>query len=162
MTDIETKQLKKIADGLCRKFNQPERLELAVGAKVQLRVNLSSQLVNGSAGTIVKFEDDLPIVEFENGLVKCIQPFEWTSEFKEVQVVLTQIPLMLAWASTIHMAQGKSLDHICASVAGAFECGQVYVALSRVRSAEGLQLMSFRPKSIKCDPIVRAFYHRFE
>ena len=71
-----------------------------------------------------------------------------------------QIPLMLAWAVTIHKSQGKTLDKVRIDLSsGAFASGQVYVALSRCRSIQGISLQ--RPielKDVRCDPEIKRFY----
>ena len=67
---------------------------------------------------------------------------------------------MLAWAVTIHKSQGKTLDSVLIDLgSGAFDFGQAYVALSRCRSIEGIQLARpIRKSDMKCDPIVKRFY----
>jgi ATP-dependent DNA helicase PIF1 len=72
---------------------------------------------------------------------------------------VSQIPLILAWALTIHKSQGATLD-IAEVDAGSniFECGQTYVALSRVKSLEGLYLSSFDATKIKINRKVQEFY----
>ena len=72
-----------------------------------------------------------------------------------------QIPLRLAWAFTIHKSQGETLEIAEMDIGTRiFECGQTYVALSRVKSLSGLYLSSFNPTKIKTNPIVMAFYER--
>jgi len=74
---------------------------------------------------------------------------------------LSQIPLLLAWALTIHKAQGSSMESAEIDVGSSiFECGQTYVALSRIKSMEGLYLKSFDPQSIYINPRVREFYQQ--
>ncbi len=72
----------------------------------------------------------------------------------------TQYPLMLAWAVTIHKSQGKTLDNVLVDLGtGAFASGQVYVALSRCRSIDGIRLArAIRPSDIICDPVIKRFY----
>ena len=76
---------------------------------------------------------------------------------------VSQVPLILAWALTIHKAQGSTLDiaEIDAG-SGIFECGQTYVALSRVKSLEGLYLQSFDAKRIRINRKVQEFYEVLE
>ena len=70
-----------------------------------------------------------------------------------------QFPLQLAWAMTIHKSQGSSLDNVIMDLGkDIFEYGQSYVALSRVRSLEGLHLSGFTYNRIQANPIVKTFY----
>ena len=122
-------------------------LQLKVGCRVMHTVNHEG-LCNGSQGVVVDF-DVYPIVKFMNGIEYVIRPYTWKYEDSTTQ----QIPLMHAWAMTIHKAQGASLD--CAEIdagSGIFECGQTYVALSRVRTIEGLFLTSIDVSKIKIHP----------
>ncbi len=67
---------------------------------------------------------------------------------------------MLAWAVTIHKSQGKTLDRVLVDFgSGAFAGGQAYVALSRVRSLDGIRLARpLRAADVRCDPMIRRFY----
>jgi len=69
-----------------------------------------------------------------------------------------QIPLRLSWAITIHKSQGMSLDYLKVDCCRSFEAGQAYVALSRARTVDGLQILSFDPRKCWCDPRVVEFY----
>ena len=117
-----------------------------------------SELVNGSRGIVIRFESGLPVVKFKNGIVKRIAYWSWEiDELKEVY--RTQIPLRLAYAVSIHKSQGATLD--CAAVdigSSTFECGQAYVALSRVKSLDSLYIKAFNSKSVKAHPKVIKFY----
>ena len=76
---------------------------------------------------------------------------------------VSQIPLILAWAITIHKSQGATMDMAEIDVgSGVFECGQTYVALSRVKSLDGLYLTSFDPNKILINRKVRDFYDRLK
>jgi ATP-dependent DNA helicase PIF1 len=82
----------------------------------------------------------------------------WQSETIP-SVAIKQIPLILAWAVTIHKSQGATLDHAEIDIgSNIFECGQTYVALSRVMSLDGLYLKSFDPSKILINKKVRDFY----
>ena len=86
----------------------------------------------------------------------------WTSETIP-GIGISQIPLILAWALTIHKSQGATLDFAEVDAgSGIFECGQTYVALSRVKSLEGLYLQSFDAKRIRVNKKVQDFYERLE
>jgi ATP-dependent DNA helicase PIF1 len=74
-------------------------------------------------------------------------------------LAVCQFPLCLAWAVTIHKIQGSSLSHAQIDIGSSiFEYGQTYVALSRVKTMDGLYLMNFQPNRIKSHPKVIAFY----
>jgi hypothetical protein len=82
----------------------------------------------------------------------------WISD-KIPGIGVAQVPLILAWALTIHKSQGASLDAAEIDVgSGIFECGQTYVALSRVRSLDGLYLTSFDVSKIRINKKVKDFY----
>jgi len=72
----------------------------------------------------------------------------------------TQIPLKLAWASTIHKAQGLTLDKVTVDLSNIFECGQAYVALSRAKNLRNLQVVGVSQKSFRCNPACLAFLER--
>jgi ATP-dependent DNA helicase PIF1 len=87
-----------------------------------------------------------------------MNPHLWISE-KIPGVAVTQVPLILAWALTIHKSQGATLDTAEIDIGmDIFECGQTYVALSRVKSLDGLYLKSFDATKIKIHKKVKLFY----
>jgi ATP-dependent DNA helicase PIF1 len=137
-------------------------LELCEGCQVMLVFNKDMErgLVNGSRGVVVAFrtDDGLPIVQFLHGDPVVIERHEWVSN-ECAAVKRRQIPLRVAYALTIHKSQGATLD--CALVdigSSTFECGQAYVALSRVRSLESLYVWNFKQERIMADPRVIEFY----
>ncbi len=141
-----------------------ETLQLKLRAQVMLTVNLDLDhgLVNGSRGVIVGFDtrgaEPLPVVLFKNGLKETVGRHSWYLDDYQ-QVVRSQLPLRLAWAGTIHKAQGATLD--CALVdigKSTFEYGQAYVALSRVKSLDSLYVYEFAEGAIRAHPRVRVFY----
>lgn len=145
---------------LVRSIIVDEQISLKVGAQVMVTANLDleNQIANGSQGTVVDFVDGLPLVRFTSGHERRIDVHTWCSETIP-SVAVRQLPLIHAWAITIHKAQGISLD--CAQIdvgSSIFECGQIYVALSRVRSFSGLYLTHFDPAKIHANPKVRAYY----
>jgi ATP-dependent DNA helicase PIF1 len=129
-------------------------------------VPVPNPIVNGSQGIIIDFVSDgsgtseakLPLVQFNNGAKRIIGRHIWQSENTK-SIAISQIPLIYAWGITIHKAQGASLD-IAEIDAGSsiFECGQTYVALSRVKSLSGLYLTAFNPSKIKVNKKVQDFY----
>jgi len=140
-------------------------LSMKVGAQVMLITNLDVEagLVNGSRGVIKRFtETELPVVEFRNGIVMTIDLATWmTEEFPFVG--MAQIPLRIAYAITIHKSQGATLDCALVDVGkDTFEYGQAYVALSRVRSLDGLYIWGLDTTRIKAHPRVVEFYRSLE
>jgi uracil-DNA glycosylase len=139
-----------------------DNLELRLGAQVMLITNMDTSigLVNGSRGVVVAFEPvrGFPTVKFKNGLTRLIEPFIWWShEFPHIGQ--QQIPLRVAYAITIHKSQGASIDSAIVDIGrNTFEYGQAYVALSRVRSLEGLHLFSLDISRIRTHPRVSSFY----
>lgn len=77
----------------------------------------------------------------------------------EVQASRSQVPLILAWALSIHKAQGQTLERVKVDLGKIFEKGQAYVALSRATCQEGLQITRFDPKKVMAHDKVRAFYN---
>jgi ATP-dependent DNA helicase PIF1 len=155
--DIELQHIK--TNLLCEPI-----LKLKVGAYVMCIVNMeiSSDIVlcNGSQGIITGFSEitRLPIVRFNNGYEVTINYYNWTSE-NIPGIGVSQIPLILAWAITIHKSQGTTLDMAQIDVGrGIFEAGQTYVALSRVKSLDGIYLTSFDVTRIKINRRVKEFY----
>ena len=141
----------------------PEEMTLRVGAQVMMLVNRPEEkLHNGSRGVVVEFSlGGLPLVRFKSG-VHMMVPHTWVHHHETLgKVSLTQIPLQLAWAVTMHKSQGLSLDaaEMCLDQS-VFECGQAYVALSRLRSLDGLCLTGFDPRVIRVNPRVVNFYKR--
>ena len=88
------------------------------------------------------------------------QPEEWKAEAPggEILAKRVQIPLILAWALSIHKAQGQTIERIKVDLGKVFEKGQAYVALSRATSQEGLQVLRFDPKKVMVHPKVIQFY----
>ena len=129
------------------------KLMLAVGARVVLRHNVDTNtgLVNGAIGTVLSIRQDHIMVQFDH----ISEPYDVEkvkSRFivmKNYYVYRKQFPLILAYAVTIHKCQGLSLDCAIVDLSDkVFSAGMAYVAVSRVRTLEGLHLVAFEPKSI--------------
>ena len=137
-------------------------LVLRKGAQVMLLTNMDVEhgLVNGSRGVVERFcdgPDPYPMVKFRNGEVIIISPATWASEDVE-GLDRQQIPLRLAYAITIHKAQGATLDCALIDIGdNTFEYGQAYVALSRVRSLDCLYIWDLKPSAFMVHPKVKAF-----
>jgi len=139
-------------------------------SQVMLTVNLLPEagLVNGSRGVIVGFEETekcgihRPLVLFKNGEVMPIDYHKWliATEEKNTYLAVCQIPLIPAWAITIHKIQGKTLDFATVDLGkSVFSEGQAYVALSRIRELSGLTLTSFDHTCIRANKKVLNFYN---
>ena len=163
IVDIESPDVKFSIRKLDHDAPYIPELTLAVGAQVMLLTNRNQEqgLVNGSRGIIVDFGKTIqayPIVKFRNGIVLEITPAEWACDDFET-VKRQQVPLALAYAVTIHKSQGATLD--CALIdigRDTFECGQAYVALSRVKSLESLYIWELEKTAFITHTKVHTFY----
>ena len=139
-------------------------IKVKIGAQVMCVINIPSDtgldICNGSQGVITGFCEitGCPRVKFNYGGEMVMTRNVWASD-KIPGIGVAQIPLILAWALTIHKSQGATLDAAEIDVgSGIFECGQTYVALSRVKSLEGLYLSSFDVQKVKINKKVKEFY----
>ena len=134
----------------------PENLELKIGAVVMCtKNNPKERFVNGTLGTVTGFEEfsGYPIIKTKNGKNIVIAPMDWTVEENgKIRAQITQIPLRLAWAITVHKSQGMSMDAAVMDLSQVFEFGQGYVALSRVRRLSGLYLLGINEHALKVHP----------
>lgn len=133
----------------------PETLTLKEGASVMFtRNNFEMGYVNGTLGEVVSFANSgYPIVKTKSGLRIEAVPGEWSiADGSRILAQVKQVPLRLAWAITVHKSQGMSLDAAVIDLSNAFEYGQGYVALSRVRSLEGLFLEGFNERALQLHP----------
>jgi len=143
----------------------PERLQLCKGAQVMLLHNLdvSAGLANGSRGVVVDFIEGLPVVRFLNGVECAIDFYCWEIEEGKKKIVrITQMPLKLAWSVTCHKVQGCTLDYAEVDLSNIFAYGQVYVALSRVKSADSLSIIEINFDAIRAHPKALEFYKKSE
>ena len=154
-------ELKFIKDNIMVESN----LQLKLNSQVMCIANIdvgnsgSYGVANGSQGKIIRFEMGLPVVKFVNGTIRIIGKKLYESE-NISGVGIKQIPLVLAWAVTIHKSQGSSLDYVEIDIgSGIFEAGQTYVALSRVKSLDGLFISAFDPSKIKINSKVKKYYN---
>jgi ATP-dependent DNA helicase PIF1 len=141
-----------------------KEMKLKVGSQVMCIVNIQSdsgiEICNGSQGIVLSFCEmtGAPRVKFNNGIERVMVRHVWASD-KIPGIGISQIPLILAWALTIHKSQGATMDAAEIDVgSGIFECGQTYVALSRVKTLNGLYLTSFDAKRIRINKKVKDFY----
>lgn len=147
---------KTLAEGLKRGCLSPEKLDLKIGATVMFTKNdPEGRYVNGTLGTVAGFDEEegFPVVAARHGGLVMAKPADWkVSEDDSVKAGITQVPLRLAWAITVHKSQGMSLDAAVIDLMNAFEYGQGYVALSRVRSLGGLHLLGWNERALRVHP----------
>lgn len=155
-------------DFLAGNLRCDKEMKLKIGANVMCIINIKSEqgdvlICNGSQGIITEFCEftgcpSCPKVKYNNGVEMVMTRHIWESD-KIPGIGISQIPLILSWALTIHKSQGATLDAAEIDVgSGIFECGQTYVALSRVKSLNGLYLTSFDAKRIKINKKVKEYY----
>lgn len=138
-----------------------KKITLRIGSIVMCVVNLSSTIYNGSKGIVIEFKDGNPVVKF-NEVTMLITPYVWQSE-KIPILGIKQLPLIHAWAITIHKSQGMTLDKVYIDLGNdIFESGQTYVALSRVKTLEGLFLKNLDISKITINKKVKMFYTNLE
>ena len=141
-----------------------EVLVLKKGCQVMCTCNLNQAegIVNGSIGRVIDFIDDKPQIVFDNGKMVVMEPKTYESDTLAA-LSITQYPLVLAWAISIHKSQGASLSYAEIDLGtDVFEFGQSYVALSRLRSIEGLYIKDLDVRRIKPDKRVREYYEELE
>ena len=175
---------KKLKEKLARQCIVPTVLRLKVGAQVVLlkNLNVAAGLANGSRGVVTGFvrsdwvpkrykgakkpplQPDRPInplapvVRFTNGHLCELTQEMWEIKEDPREAARSQIPLMLAWALTIHKVQGMTLTKAKMDLSRVWECGQAYVALSRVTDRRGLHLIDYNLSNIRADPVAREFH----
>jgi ATP-dependent DNA helicase PIF1 len=152
--------------GLKRGCLSPEVLTLKVGARVMFTKNDMSgrSYVNGTLGVVTGFaqENGYPIVKLRNNRTLVVEPAEWRIDDNGKTLArINQIPLRLAWAMTVHKSQGMSLDAAHMDLSQAFEYGQGYVALSRVRTLEGLSLAGLNERALEVHPEIKEQDRKF-
>ncbi len=139
----------------------PDILHLKRSALVMMRKNdVMGRYVNGSLGIVEKIDEEAVTVRLMTGdTIEVVRTaFSYVNGEGKELISAWNFPMTLAWASTIHKAQGASLDRIIVDLHALWEPGQAYVALSRVRSGEGLFLSRWHASSIRAEPLVTAFY----
>ena len=146
---------KALVESLKRGCLSPQTLALKEGAAVMFtRNNFEKGYVNGTLGVVTNFaEGGFPTVRTREGRVIEAAPEEWRIDDRARALAkISQVPLRLAWAITVHKSQGMSLDSAVMDLRQAFEYGQGYVALSRVRSLKGLFLAGFNERALRVHP----------
>jgi ATP-dependent exoDNAse (exonuclease V) alpha subunit len=139
----------------------PSELKLKKDALVMLRKNDPDlRYVNGSLGRIEKLlKDEIQVVLFTGQKVFLTkEEFHILDADGKKMATITNFPISLAWASTIHKSQGASIDKVHVDLRNLWECGQAYVALSRARTHENLFIEGWSTKSIRADQTAVNFY----
>ncbi len=156
--DVRTTGKRELCEVLKKSCLAPEHLTLKKGATVMfVKNNYDEGYVNGTVGEIVDFEKgtDYPIVKLKDGREVIASPEAWVIEDEGVKKAeINQIPLRLAWAITIHKSQGMSLDAAEIDLSKSFIPGMGYVALSRVRTLDGMKLVGFNKMALEVNQAV--------
>ncbi len=163
--EMQTFGSKRLVEPLIRGCLSPEALKLKKGAVVMFtKNNFDAGFVNGTLGRIVRFDIDSgkPVVETREGKEIEVYEMDWAiDEQGSVLAKIVQLPLRLAWAITVHKSQGMSLDAALIDLSKAFEYGQGYVALSRVRTLAGVYLEGYNPRALEVHPTIQRADSRF-
>ena len=160
---MSSKGKDSLVAGLIRGCLSPEVLELKEGAAVMFTKNSPStysghgpqgRFVNGTLGVVIGWDAaGMPIIKTKEGLKITTEPMEWQLEEQgKVRASISQIPLRLAYAMTVHKSQGMSMDAAIMDLSKAFEYGQGYVALSRVRRLSGVYLTGLNQRALEVHP----------
>ncbi len=146
-------------------YDSDEERKLKARARLESKMHTDGSGPGAAGGaSIAAKEKRWPYVRFANadGTSRDIlcQPEAWKNELPngEVQASRTQVPLILAWALSIHKAQGQTLERVKVDLGKIFEKGQAYVALSRATSQAGLEVRRFDPRKVMAHEKVRQFY----
>lgn len=183
--DAETSGIVKDKDW--KNIPEPDVMILAPGARIRITVNApqgtperydgQTKYINGTLGTFLGMDDDCLLIELDDGSRIHLMRVErevfgpWYTKTdldgeeivtRDVVGVVKVFPVILAWAMTIHRAQGFTFDKMFLSPSKIFSNGQLYVALSRLTNKEGLYLDSYiYPDKVKCDQRVKLFLDKY-
>jgi hypothetical protein len=160
----------KLIETLKSSVRAPEALTLKKHAKVMfVKNNFDMGYINGSLGEVISFEEDdeygvLPKVKLTDGTTLVVEPETWSVDNEAGKTIASfqQIPLRLAWAITIHKSQGMTLEAAEIDLSHTFEKGQGYVALSRLKSLNGLRLKGFNEQALELDSLAIKADRRFQ
>ncbi|MFP4539895.1 MAG: AAA family ATPase [Candidatus Paceibacterota bacterium] len=163
--DMESKGRSALVEKIKKGCLSPERLVLKEGAVVMCtKNNFEKGFVNGTLGVVKYFErrTRYPVIETDKGRTISIPEMDWQiEEDGKVLAKVTQIPLRLAWAITVHKSQGVSLDSAVVDLSRSFEYGQGYVALSRVRTLDGLFCLGLNDRALQVHPEIAGMDRKF-
>lgn len=157
-TNLREENILKRIDVVC---SAEKSISLKIGVRVMLLINIDFEkgLINGSCGEVREINSDYILVYFDNGQSAKITRHDFEFYNNEKLIALRrQFPLRLAYGITIHKSQGMSLDKLVVDCSRIFEKGQAYVALSRIKTLNGLYLRNFNPAKVMVDNTVVEFY----
>ncbi|MBI4080568.1 MAG: AAA family ATPase [Candidatus Levybacteria bacterium] len=143
----------------------PQTLVLKKGAQVMfVKNNYEVGYVNGTLGEVIGFDEERrPVVRTFDGAEITVKEASWEVKEENTELAaISQLPLRLAWAITVHKSQGMSLDAAEIDLSRAFTPGMGYVALSRVRNLSGLKLMGMNQMALQVNPEVAAMDLEFK
>jgi ATP-dependent DNA helicase PIF1 len=154
----KTAGAKKWVTLLERSVLAPEELGLKEPTAVMfIKNHPQGKFVNGTLGIVERFSGEMPVVKTRSGETLYVEEETWSlldDGGEKVRAEITQLPLRLAWAVTVHKSQGMTLDAACMDLSKTFVAGQGYVALSRVRSLQGLYLTGITERAYERNPVV--------
>jgi ATP-dependent DNA helicase PIF1 len=154
--NMELSGNKKAGASLASNCLAPESLTIKIGAKVMFVANNPQEnYANGTLGEVIDFDKTkLPIVQVGHRKI-IVGMHSWKAQDGDkVLAEATQVPLRLAWAITVHKSQGMSLDAAEIDLSKSFEMGMGYVALSRVRTMEGLFIKGINNTAMMVNPVI--------
>ncbi len=153
--EMKTKGKANLVDSLIQSCLAPETLKLKVGTRVMFVKNdQGKRYNNGTLGVVIKFTNlGFPVVKTVSGAELTVTEDAWRiEEDGKVKAEIKQIPLRYAWAITVHKSQGMTLDAAQIDLSKTFTFGMGYVALSRVRTIEGVELLGFHDDALLMHP----------
>lgn len=149
---------KNLVAAITKSMLAPSTLSLKIWAQVIfVKNNPQKQYFNGTTGEVVWFSqgDGYPMVKVHDDLVIKAEPENRSIEnASQIIANVKQVPLKLAWAITVHKSQGMTLDAAEMDLSRVFEPGQAYVALSRIKSLDGLHLLGINEQWLRAHPLV--------
>lgn len=162
---MESRGKEAIASALKKSCLAPENLRLKVGARVMcVKNNFEAGYVNGTLGVVESCDEmEDPVIRTATGKRIVVPRASWKiEEDGKVKAEILQYPLRLAWAITVHKSQGMSLDAVEVDLSKSFEPGMGYVALSRVRTLEGLTILGINENALRVHDEVRELDRTFQ